>query len=168
MGGMHCRSLLVLAWLGLSASCFAHESLPVVTQVIVHKSERRLMLMQGDQVLRSYHVALGLAPTGDKQSEGDFRTPEGHYLLTRRNPRSNYFLSMLVSYPNDLDRADARKLGMRPGGAIMVHGLPNDLRKPMDYYSTKDWTNGCIALSNSDMIEFWLLVKSNTPIDIQP
>jgi len=156
----------------LSSSAIAGSSvesgLPLADYVIVNKSHRTLQLLRNGRVLRSYKVALGLRPEGHKQFEGDFRTPEGKYLLTRRNPNSEYFLSIQVSYPNDQDIARARRQGVRPGGAIMIHGQPNTPRKPRDYYSNIDWTEGCIAVSNSDMVEIWLMTPPDTPIEIQP
>jgi murein L,D-transpeptidase YafK len=141
--------------------------MPTVTRVVVHKAARRMELHSGTQVLRSYRVSLGLQPQGHKEREGDFRTPEGRYYLTRRNPRSDYFLSIQVSYPNDRDQKRAKSNGWEPGGAIMIHGLPNRLKHEPDYY-TRDWTDGCIAVSNSDMVEIWLFTNNNTPIDILP
>jgi murein L,D-transpeptidase YafK len=146
----------------------AGDLLPIADQIVVRKGERRLYLMRHGEVLRSYHVALGLMPDGPKERSGDFRTPEGHYQLVRRNPRSDYFLSIQVSYPNDDDRRRAQHNGWDPGGSIMIHGLPNMLRHPPDYYATRDWTDGCIAISNSDMVELWLMTADNTPIEIAP
>jgi murein L,D-transpeptidase YafK len=143
-------------------------TVPVADQVLVRKSERRLYLMRHGEVLRSYRIALGLIPDGPKQRAGDFRTPEGRYLLTRRNSRSDYFLSIQVSYPNADDLRRARHQHVDPGGSIMVHGLPNFQRHPPDYYAGADWTDGCIAMSDSDMVELWLMVQDNTPIDILP
>jgi murein L,D-transpeptidase YafK len=137
-------------------------------RVVVRKSERRMYLMHGEAVLRSYRVALGLNPMGPKEQEGDSRTPEGHYLLTRRNPRSEYFLSIQVSYPNDRDMQRARRNRLTPGGSIMIHGLPNELRREPSYYEKRDWTDGCIAVSDSDMLEIWLMTPPDTPIDILP
>lgn len=142
-------------------------AMPAVTRVVVHKTARRMELLSGDEVLRSYRISLGLQPRGHKEREGDFRTPEGRYFLTRRNPRSDYFLSIQVSYPNERDVKHARSNGWEPGGAIMIHGLPNRLKQDPDYY-IRDWTDGCIAVSNSDMVEIWLLTNHNTPIDILP
>jgi murein L,D-transpeptidase YafK len=156
----------------LSSSAIAGSSieagLPLADTVVVRKAQRTLQLLRNGQVLRSYKVALGLRPDGHKQFEGDFRTPEGKYRLNRRNPNSEYFLSIQVSYPNDEDTARARKLGVPPGGAIMIHGQPNTPRKPRDYYTNVDWTEGCIAVSNSDMVEIWLMTPPDTPIEIQP
>lgn len=136
--------------------------------VVVRKSERRLLLIRDGRVFRSYRVSLGLSPTGHKEREGDFRTPEGEYSLTRRNSHSDFFLSIQVSYPNEQDARRARAQGARPGGNIMIHGLPNVLRYARDRYLANDWTDGCIALSNEDMLEVWLFTQTNTPIRIEP
>jgi murein L,D-transpeptidase YafK len=144
------------------------SDLPRANRVIVYKAERRLELWHNRDLLRSYKVALGLNPEGHKQEEGDFRTPEGRYRLAGRNERSDFFLSIAVSYPDQRDRERAQAAGVSPGGFIMVHGLPNQPRWPPEYYATRDWTDGCIALSNSDMMELWMLVGDNIPIDIRP
>ena len=141
--------------------------MPTVTRVVVNKTARTLELLSGSEVVRSYRISLGLQPQGHKEREGDFRTPEGRYYLTRRNPRSDFFLSIQVSYPNDRDVKHARSNGWEPGGAIMIHGMPNRLKQDPDYYR-RDWTDGCIAVSNADMLEIWLLTNQNTPIDILP
>ena len=139
-----------------------------VDRVVVHKGERRMELYRDGAVIASYKVSLGLDPSGQKQREGDFRTPEGSYRLTRRNARSDFFLAVQVSYPEPADIALARRHGWAPGGAIMVHGLPNFLKYPRDRYLSSDWTDGCIALSNEDMLDFWLLTGQGTPIEIRP
>ena len=137
-------------------------------RLVVHKAQRRLELLKSGAVIAEYPIRLGLNPEGHKLHEGDFRTPEGHYYLSRRNPRSDYFLSIEVSYPNDADRRRARGNRKPPGGSIMIHGLPNVPRKPADYYARNDWTDGCIAVSNSDMVDIWLRTKVGLPIDIRP
>jgi murein L,D-transpeptidase YafK len=144
------------------------QSMPTADRVVVHKGEHRLLLMRGDSILRTYKVALGLNPVGHKERAGDFRTPEGRYRLTRRNPRSDFFLSIQVSYPNDLDVKNARRNGWDTGGSIMIHGLPNQLKHTPTYYESRDWTDGCIAVSNADMLEIWLLTADNAPIEILP
>jgi len=143
-------------------------SLPSVDRVVVKKGERRLLLMHGGNTVRAYHVALGLNPSGQKERAGDFRTPEGRYYLERRNPRSDFFLSLKVSYPNAQDVRRARARHWDAGGSIMIHGLPNVLKHEADYYLSHDWTDGCIAVSNSDMVEIWMLVPDEVPIDILP
>ena len=144
------------------------EELPVVDRVIVRKGARRLLLMHGGNIVRSYHVALGLNPVGQKERSGDFRTPEGSYRLERRNPRSDYFLSIKVSYPSAADLKRARARHWDSGGSIMIHGLPNYLKHDPEYYETHDWTDGCIAVSNADMVEIWMLTPDDAPIDILP
>jgi len=136
--------------------------------ILVRKAERRMYLMRANRIIAEYPIRLGLNPIGHKEREGDFRTPEGLYELVGRNPRSDYFLSLEVSYPNDEDRARAKKSGVQPGGLIMIHGQPNQPRKSPEYYANFDWTNGCIAVSNSDMVEIWLRTQPGTLIVIRP
>ena len=137
-------------------------------RIVIEKGARRLYLLRGESVLVEYPVRLGLNPYGHKQREGDFRTPEGTYYLSRRNPNSEFFLSVEVSYPNEADRARAREAGVRPGGLIMIHGQPNVPRKSPDYYANNDWTDGCIAVSNSDMVDIWQRTRLGIPIEIRP
>lgn len=156
-------SILLLCSFPLAADDF-----PVADKVLIDKSDRVLQLIKGGEVIRTFKIALGLAPVGDKQQEGDQKTPEGSYMLDTRNPNSDYFLSIHVSYPDANDRHEARAKGVPPGGAIMIHGQPNEPSRSEAYYRTQDWTNGCIAVSNSDMIDIWLMTKPNTPIEIRP
>jgi murein L,D-transpeptidase YafK len=100
-------------------------------EVIVNKTERRLYLMRDGEVFKSYEIALGLAPEGHKMREGDFRTPEGDYFLARRVIDSDYFMSIQISYPNIHDTANAGQRGVSPGGNIMIHGQPNNPKKPV-------------------------------------
>jgi len=141
---------------------------PIADRVVIEKAARQLHLLQSGKVFRTFKIALGIQPVGDKKQEGDFKTPEGRYTLDRRNPNSDYFLSIGISYPNSADRREAASLGVNPGGAIMIHGQPNAPTRSEAYYRTQDWTNGCIAVSNSDMIDIWLMTGENTPIEIRP
>ncbi|MBT8068098.1 MAG: L,D-transpeptidase family protein [Gammaproteobacteria bacterium] len=141
---------------------------PIADKVIIEKAARKLHLLQNGKAFRTFKIALGIRPVGDKKKEGDFKTPEGKYLLDIRNKDSDFFLSIRVSYPNATDRQEAKKLGADPGGAIMIHGQPNEPSQSEVYYQTQDWTNGCIAVSNSDMIDIWLMTGENTPIEILP
>ena len=138
--------------------------------VKVDKSERSLSLISQGQVLYRFAVRLGGTPLGHKQREGDRRTPEGRYLLDFRKADSAFYRALHVSYPNRDDRANARRLGVPPGGAIMIHGQPNGLQLTADSTVTipYDWTDGCIALSNADMTTLWNLVRVPTPIEIDP
>ena len=142
--------------------------LVVADSVLVVKSERKLYLLKNGEVLRAFDVALGLMPRGPKEREGDSRTPEGKYFLETRNADSNFFLSIKVSYPNAADRARAAKMGVDPGGQIMIHGWPNEPKRDPAYYRSSDWTDGCIAVSNSDMVDIWLMTRESTPIEIRP
>ena len=146
----------------------ASPDLPRIDHLVVRKSRRRLYLMDGSKIVRQYKIALGLEPVGPKERDGDFRTPEGWYRLARRNPRSDYFLSIQISYPNADDLLRAHSHHWQPGGAIMIHGLPNRLKNSPSYYQHADWTDGCIAVSDADMVEIWLLTRDGTPIDILP
>jgi len=144
------------------------EEIASATLVVVHKAEHKLYLYNGNRLLGEYKVQLGLSPSGQKEREHDFRTPEGHYYLAWRNTRSDYFLAIQVSYPNKEDEVRARKNRWAPGGSIMIHGYPNTPKHPAAYYQSNDWTDGCIALSNSDMVEVWMRTQDNIPIDIYP
>ncbi len=144
------------------------RSQPMADEVLVIKSERRLYLLREGEVLRGFDVMLGGQPEGHKQREGDLRTPEGRYLLDFRNRNSEFFLSIRVSYPSPSDRLRAAERGWAPGGQIMIHGLPNDRRYPEHYYLSQDWTEGCIAVADADMIDIWLMTPEMTPIEIRP
>ena len=156
-------SLVLLLQGSLQAGGF-----PVADLVVVEKAQRKLHLVRDGEAFRTFDIALGIRPLGDKEYEGDFRTPEGRYVLDTRNSNSEFFLSIHVSYPNREDVREARAKGLDPGGAIMIHGLPNAPTRSEAYYRTQDWTNGCIAVSNSDMIDIWLMTADNTPIEIRP
>ncbi|WP_222930745.1 L,D-transpeptidase family protein [Allochromatium palmeri] len=170
-----CLALTVSGMLALngcttSPSSTTQFSGPVDT-VVVKKSQRQLELLSGGKVVRQYRVALGGAPVGHKYREGDQRTPEGRYKLNWRNPNSNFYKSMHISYPSDKDRAVSRQLGhSNPGGMIMIHGLPNYIQSETmrQQYANRDWTQGCIAVKNEEMDEIWSLVKDGTPIQIMP
>jgi murein L,D-transpeptidase YafK len=124
--------------------------------------------MKDGEAFRTFHIALGVSPIGDKEEEGDNKTPEGRYWLDLRNPHSDYFLSIRISYPDEADRRRAAERGVLPGGQIMIHGQPNVPTYSAAYYSRADWTNGCIAVSNSDMIDIWLMTPDRVPIEILP
>jgi murein L,D-transpeptidase YafK len=162
------RSLLFTVLVLLAPGFIQAGEFPVADLVIIEKDARQLHLLQGGEIFRTFRIALGIRPVGDKRQEGDFRTPEGRYILDRRNPNSDFFLSIHISYPNTEDRREAAALGVDPGGAIMIHGQPNVPTRSETYYRTQDWTNGCVAVSNSDMIDIWLMTGDNTPIEIRP
>jgi murein L,D-transpeptidase YafK len=134
-------------------------------KVLVLKSQRALLLMKGDEVLKRYIVSLG-NPVGPKIRQGDHKTPEGTYVLDRHNANSQFYRSIHISYPNTDDVARAKKLRVPAGGDLFIHGLPNDFRGHSD--ALGDWTEGCIAVSNAEMDEIWRMVADGTPIEIRP
>jgi murein L,D-transpeptidase YafK len=154
-----------------AVSVAADDKLPAdarADRVIVMKKDRTLTLMNRDKVLKVYKVALGGDPVGPKRMEGDHRTPEGTYILDRRNSKSKYYLSIHISYPSVEDRERAHNLGVSPGGDVMVHGLPNGFGWLGASHRAQDWTDGCIAVTDQEMDEIWNAVPDGTPIEIKP
>lgn len=141
---------------------------PAIDLVRVVKSEHKLQLISKDQVLYEFKVALGHQPVGHKQQEGDGKTPEGLYVLDYKKQDSAFYRAIHISYPNDKDIASAKKLGVNPGGYIMIHGQKNGLGWLSFFNQLFDWTNGCIALRNDDMDIVWAQVKEGTAIEITP
>jgi murein L,D-transpeptidase YafK len=156
-------AILVMV-LGLSGcgSKFRKYNGPEVTQVQVHKTDRKMYLLHNDKVLKSYDIGLGFAPTGHKQFEGDGKTPEGMYFISHKNPNSEYHLSLRISYPNEADIAFAEKAEKDPGGDIFIHGAPNKK------VSRRDWTLGCVAVTDREMEVIYSMVNPGTPIYIFP
>jgi murein L,D-transpeptidase YafK len=159
---------IVMAGLCLNALPAEANDFPLADKVLVEKENRKIHLMRNGEAFRTFDIALGVEPVGDKMREGDQKTPEGIYSLDDRNPDSDFFLAIHISYPSSADRAVANNNGYDPGGAIMIHGQPNVPTYSAAYYRTQDWTNGCIAVSNSDMIDIWLMTPNNVSIEILP
>lgn len=156
--------LLVVAGFVITAcsSKFRTYNGPAVTQVQVHKADRKMYLLHNERVLKVYNVGLGGQPVGHKEAEGDGKTPEGVYYITHRNPQSTYHLSLGISYPNDADRARAETLGKPTGGDIFIHG------GPLKRTTKQDWTAGCIAVSDREMEDIYAMVRPGTPIFLLP
>lgn len=144
-------------------SKFQRYTGPEVTFVVVNKADRQMYLFHDDTLLRSYGIQLGFAPDGHKEFEGDGKTPEGLYRIDRRNPNSDFHLSLGISYPNVKDYAAAKAAGKSPGGDIFIHGQKSPFKR-----STSDWTWGCIAVSNEEMEEIYAMVQNDTLIKINP
>ena len=156
--------LLALLLVGVAGcSKFRTYNGPEVTRVIVNKGDRVMHLMHHDKALRSYPIGLGFAPEGHKSFEGDGRTPEGEYIIDRRNPNSEFHLSIGISYPNAQDRNFASSMGKTPGGDIFIHGRPSKYRK-----GGRDWTAGCIAVSNAVIEELWRVTEVGTVVEVRP
>ena len=155
----------------LTAGCankFRTYSGPQVTSVVVNKGARRMYLLHHEEVLKEYKFGLGFAPVGDKKIRGDGKTPEGTYYIDRRNPNSDFHLSLGISYPNAADRAEAKAIGKEPGGDIFIHGQPNlfaDRRKARK--RGDDWTAGCIAVKNREIEEIYAMVQTGTTITLR-
>jgi murein L,D-transpeptidase YafK len=157
--------MFLLLFIGMLAS---KADVTKADQVIVVKSQRSLTLLSHGKTLRTYKVALGGTPVGAKEEEGDHKTPEGSYILDRRNAKSKFYKSIHVSYPNAEERREASQRGVSAGGDIMIHGLPNGFGWLGATHRAQDWTDGCVAVTDAEMDEIWDLVPDGTPIEIRP
>lgn len=159
--GLGAVSALALAGCS-NSSKFRSYIGPEVTGIAVNKDSRSMYLLHHDEILKKYRFDLGFAPVGDKKFKGDGRTPEGTYYIDRRNPNSDFHLSLGISYPNQYDIAEALELGKEPGGDIFIHGEPNKFKA-----KRRDWTYGCIAVKNPEIEEIYAMVKTGTVITIR-
>ncbi len=157
--------VLVLA---VATWVFAADASLRADHVVVIKHERILQLYRDGRVIKTYKIALGENPVGPKTQQGDHKTPEGNYILDRRNARSQFYKSIHISYPNANDRAQARAHGVPPGGDVFIHGLPNGYGWIGSRHRMKDWTDGCVAVTNEEIDEIWRAVPDGTPIEIRP
>ena len=159
----------LMAWLLYAAALAGAAEKPLHgDRVVVLKRERTLQLLSQGKVIKSYKVALGGDPVGPKTRQGDHKTPEGIYVLNSRNAHSQFYKSIHISYPDAKDREVARQKGVSPGGDVFVHGLPNGYGWMGASHRLKDWTDGCIAVTNEEMDEIWIAVPDGTPIEIRP
>src|SRR5579863_95934 len=163
--------LLVLCAVGVFAATW-HDS-PAqkpekADSILILKKDHVMELLSAGKVIGTYKVALGQGGLTPKQREGDARTPEGHYVIDAKNEHSAYHKALHVSYPNAEDRKRAAKLGVPPGGAIMIHGLPNGKGWVGAGHRLYDWTLGCIAVTDEEIDEVWKLVPVGTPVEIRP
>jgi len=163
---------LILAFLvgvlPLSAAAKKSEKPTSADRIVIEKNARRMTLYHSNEVLKTYRVSLGREPVGAKEKQGDHKTPEGHYVIDGRNPNSAYHLSLHISYPNSSQTESAQEQGLSPGGQIMIHGLPNGVPDLGPLQRLYDWTDGCVAVTNSEIDEIWNLVPDGTPVDILP
>jgi len=155
-------SVAALFALTACSSKFRIYTGPPVTSIVVQKARRRMFLMNENSVLETYDFELGFAPVGHKRVEGDGKTPEGAYVIDRKNPNSNFYLSIGISYPNAADRARAAALGESPGGDIFIHATPRRWR------GREDWTWGCLAVKDREMEDIYAMVNVGTPIFLYP
>ncbi len=156
---------LILCFLGAESVWASGRA---VDYVLVKKAEGKMYLLSDDEVVREYQIALGANPEGHKQQEGDQRTPEGTYALDYKKADSSFYRAIHISYPNAADRARAREAKVNPGGQIMIHGQKNGYARFAPLTQMSNWTDGCIAVTNSEMKEIWQMVEVGTPIEIMP
>jgi murein L,D-transpeptidase YafK len=165
------RLALVVAFVAAPAITTSGQNLPKGTladRIVIEKAARTLSLYREGRVLKMYKIALGPNAKGHKEREGDGRTPEGNYIIDSRNADSSFHRALHVSYPNERDRMRARRLGVSPGGAIMIHGLPNGMGVIGKTHILRDWTQGCIAVTNEEIEEIWRVVPNGTRVEIRP
>lgn len=139
-----------------------------IDRLVVFKAKRQMWAYQGEKLIKVYPIALGFNPIGHKQFEGDGKTPEGIYRINERNPNSGYHKNLGVSYPNEADKAYAASQGKSPGGLIKIHGLRNGTGAIGKMHLLKDWTHGCIAVTDEEVDELYQAVIHNAIIDIRP
>jgi murein L,D-transpeptidase YafK len=137
-------------------------------RIIVYKSARILELRSKGNVIKTYKVSLGTQPIGHKAFEGDRKTPEGIYFINGKNPASDYYKNLGISYPNNKDRTHAHQLGKPTGGDVKIHGMRNDMTWLGKCHRFKDWTHGCIAVTNEEMEEIYNAIEIKTVIEILP
>ena len=159
-------SLLAIASCSTTDPRFKTYSGPPVTRIDVFKSRRVMTFYSGTTPIKSYNFGLGYAPTGNKEYEGDGKTPEGLYYIDRRNPNSRYHLSVGISYPNEADKARALAQGVQVGSDIFIHGQGPEGRALVK--TRRDWTVGCIAVTDAEVEDIYAMVPDGTPIMIYP
>jgi len=156
-------------WIGLSLAtlCFSSASPQKADKVLIVKHTHTLQLLNHGTVFRTYSIAIGRGGLEPKVRKGDHRTPEGNYIIDFHKPNSQFYRALHVSYPNEADRKRASKLGVEPGGDIMIHGIRNGLGWLGSLHRQLDWTDGCIAVTDNEIDEIWNLVPDGTPVEIQ-
>jgi murein L,D-transpeptidase YafK len=171
IAGIRIRILIALAAWSLSGLALCQTAAKprlYADRVLVLKQQRKLELLSHGKVIKSYKIALGGSPIGPKTQQGDHRTPEGLYVLDSRNAHSQFYKSIHISYPNARDHAAAREKGVSPGGDVFVHGLPTGYGYVGAAHRLRDWTDGCVAVTNQEIDEIWQAVRDGTPIEIRP
>ncbi|MCW5773727.1 MAG: L,D-transpeptidase family protein [Rhodospirillaceae bacterium] len=169
--GFRLRSAAVLVLAASVFGCATPMAPPPslhADRILVEKSKRLMHLMQNGKSIKTYYVALGQEPAGAKRRRGDQRTPEGVYTIDFRRPESRFNKALHISYPNARDRQQAALHGLDPGGEIYIHGEPHGGVNPVRLAEGPDWTDGCIAVSNTQIAEIWRLVRDGTTIEIRP
>jgi len=159
---------LLLGILCIAAKVSAQTPFTTVDSILVEKQKRILTLYHQDKVIKSYRIALGFSPEGHKTQQGDGKTPEGTYFIVGKNPFSKFHLSLKLSYPSQEDQILAQKVGVNPGGDIMIHGLGAHVKAKGKWHVMRDWTLGCIALTDEEIEEIFNLADVGTKVQILP
>jgi murein L,D-transpeptidase YafK len=162
---------IVLLTIVFSVACESHpldSKRLAVDKIVIVKSDHTLTLLHAGKEIKTYKVSIGRVPVGPKERAGDHKTPEGKYIIDAKNPNSKFHLALHISYPNADDRARAARLGVDPGGEIEIHGLENGLGWIGPLQRETDWTDGCIALTDSEIEEVYPAVRVGTPVEILP
>lgn len=158
---------LALTWLYFSTQ-ETKKPLPQITHILVEKSQRKMTVYNGENLLKEYRIALGFQPKGPKQIQNDGKTPEGNYKIIAKNERSKFHLSLKISYPSEQDLRKSAAKKLPPGNDIMIHGLGRGFGWIGWLHTLRDWTRGCIAVTNSEIEEIFAATSVGTPIEIRP
>ena len=138
-------------------------------RVVIEKSKRTMTLLKQDrEVTEPTRSPWAGIPSAPRSRRGTNKTPEGLYYVDYKVDNSAYHRALHLNYPNQDDIERARSLGVTPGNSIMIHGMKPDKFWMGDVQYLFDWTNGCIALTNREIEEVWVLVPSWTPVEIRP
>lgn len=165
------RTLIVVSAAALVYYFFPEAKLPPhkkIDKLVVYKSERIMEAYSKGELVKRYKISIGQVPVGDKEWEGDKKTPEGHYTINDKNPNSGFHKNLGISYPNPADIAEAKRRGLSPGGAVKIHGLKNGRGFIGKFHRLLNWTAGCIAVTDEEVDELYTHVKIGTPITINP
>jgi len=160
--------IIALSILAATLSASAQQPPLKADSILILKKDHLLELLSAGKVFRTYHVALGSGGLPPKERQGDARTPEGHYVIDNRNAASQYHKALHISYPNADDRKRAARLGIAPGGDVMIHGLPNGKGYIGAAHRLYDWTLGCVAVTDQEIDEIWTMAPVGTPVEIRP
>lgn len=147
---------------------FVPMKLSRIDKIIIEKHKRSMTVYHQQKPLKTYRVALGFSPIGPKVAAKDGKTPEGIYRITHKNAQSKFHLSLKISYPSSTDLNNAKAIGLHPGGEIMIHGLSNGFSWLGQRHVLRDWTLGCIAVSNEEIEELYPFVNVGTIVEIKP
>ena len=163
---------LILASLIIAIGFYLYPEKPLpenikIDSLVVYKSKKRMLAISNGKCIKTYKISIGRNPIGKKEYEGDNKTPEGKYIINDKNPNSGFHKNLGISYPNESDIENAKKIGKPTGGDVKIHGLKNGLGifDKLHYWFT---TRGCIRVTNSEVDELYNAVPIGTPIEIYP